>query len=711
MDEVIVVESGAKTKTIRQFLRGDYEVIACGGHIIDLPDDSLGIDVENDFAYQTEPITYRGKSKVKRVRERLQDADLVYLGTDPDREGEAIAADLKEHCVPYGADVERIEFNAIVYHAVKEAMESPRKIHENRVEAQRARRALDRLIGFIISSMAQFDPEGPGCPSVGRVLSPAVSLVVDREEEIEAFTPRNYWTLHAKLEYQDKELKADLDGEWEDFEQVKHTVQNLQEAGEMTVDSCEEDPDHRMNPRPPYTTDSLQDEADYLLNFTPDRTMRIAQELYQGVEVDGKSQALITYMRTDSTRVSPSAMNLAKKAFKAREQFGEEYYKGRPWRPGGAEQDAHEGIRPTMPEDPDFFPENLDGKLDEDHLALYRLIYIRFLTSQMIPAIYHRTEIQGTIGKISAEAVGYRLKQPGFLELFRKTHPDHGYEEVELPALDPGTVLPVNNIWPEPRETRSPARYREGSLVRELKNRGIGRPSTYGDILAKIKRARGGFGYVRKVRRTLRPTERGISLCNYLHEKYPQVITYDYTAKMEQELEKIEHGKLSYEEYLHRAFEWLEEPYRYVKEQGWLSGNKPTPAQLKFLQQLEADTGIDVPESVYESKEKVSEWIDRLQEQQEHVLTLSPIEEVDVSGVDCFRFRLSFNKPLPEEEKEFLKQRKMKYKSGGPNRVPAYQFQRQNKETVHELRKEIQKRYGGSNSPVDARLVVNTEAE
>jgi DNA topoisomerase-1 len=708
MNEVIVVESGAKTKTIRQFLRGEYDVVACGGHIMDLPEDELGIDVENDFEYRVEPITYQGKSKVETVRDKLEGADRIYLGTDPDREGEAIASDLKEHCVPYGAEVRRIEFNAIVYHAVKEAMDNPREIYDRRVEAQRARRALDRLIGFIISAMAQFDPEGPGCPSVGRVLSPAVSLVVDRESEIDAFEPRNYWTLHASLTHEDEELTADLEGEWEDFDETKETVQRLRDIGSATVTDCEETPDNEFNPRPPYTTDALQDEADYLLGFTPDKTMRLAQELYQGVEIDGRSQALITYMRTDSTRVSPSGMSLAEQALEEREELGGDLYKGRPWRPQGEAQDAHEAIRPTMPEDPDFFPKNLKGELEDDHLELYRLIYIRFLCSQMKPAVYHSTELKLDIGDQSASAVGHRLKEKGFLKLYHEVHPDHGYEEVDLPALEEGTELPVERVWPEPQETRSPARYREGSLVRELKNRGIGRPSTYGDILSKIKRGQGGFGYVRKVRRTLRPTDRGQALCQYLHDRYPEVINYEYTAGMEEELEKIEHGENSYEEFLRQEFEWLREPYEHVKEKGWLSGDRPTPAQVRFLKSLARETETEVPEEVLKSKDDVSEWIDRLQEEQDHVITLTDIREVDVGGVDCFRFRLKFNKPLPDEEKEFLKEHKMKYKSGGQDRVPAYQFQRQDYDVVEELWDTLRERYSGSNSPVDAEFEVET---
>ncbi|MFW6044740.1 MAG: type I DNA topoisomerase [Planctomycetota bacterium] len=701
MKEVIVVESGAKTKTIRRFLQGRYDVIACGGHIMDLPDDELGIEVEKGFEYREEPIRQNGQSKAERVRKRLADADRIYLGTDPDREGEAIAADLKNHCVPAGSEVQRIEFNAIVYHAVKEALENPRDIHEGRVEAQRARRAIDRLIGFIISSVAQFDPDGPRCPSVGRVLAPAVSLVVDREREIEEFTPRRYWTIHAALECEDGEIQADMEGEWDEFDEARERVLSLRKTGSMEVLECDENDTDELNPRPPFTTDALQEEADYLLNFTPDRTMKIAQELYQGVEVDGESQALITYMRTDSTRLSPTALNLAKKALAEREDTNAEMYRGRQWRPPGGAQDAHEAIRPTHPHEPRFFPENLEGKIEEPYLQLYELIYYRFLASQMQPAVYHTTSLTLQGDELSGEAVGHTLKSAGFLTIYHRSHPDHGYEEVDVPHLEPGTRLEIMRAWPEHQETRSPGRYREGSLVRELKNRGIGRPSTYGDILNKIKNR---FRYVRKARGKLRPTEKGEKLCRYLRRAYEEVISYEYTAHMEEDLEKIEQGEESYGEYLEREFEWLREPYRYARDHGWLSGNRPTPAQVEYLEELADETGIEVPESVFEDKKQVSRWIDKLQEEREPIVRLTHIKKVDVAGVQCYRFRLQFNKPLPDEEKEFLKNRKMKYKSGGKGRLPGFQFQRQDRTVVQELWDELYERYSGADSPLEAEL-------
>ncbi len=702
MNKYIVVESAAKTKTIRRFLRGEYNVIACGGHIIDLTDENLGVDVDSNFKLQTRPIYFRGQNKVKNVRKKLRDADEVYLATDPDREGEAIAADLKENCVPGTADSKRIVFNAIVYHEIKEAMENPRQIDENLVESQRARRALDRLIGFIISSMTQFDPEGPGLPAAGRVMSPAVSLVVDREREIEKFEPRHYWTLHAQLETNGESLEAEFEDEYEDFEKVKQTVSKMKKRGSLKVSDYREDPENNLNPPPPYSTDSLQNEADRLLGYTPEETMSLAQQLYQGVEIDGTPRALITYMRTDSTRVSPYALGLAKKAFKARPDTVPELYKGRPWQPRGNEQDAHEAIRPTMPEQEEFFPGNLGDEIDERLLDLYRLIYFRFLASQAQPAVYHTTTIKLHQDEYKAFAEGHRLKSSGFLKLFHEIRPGYGREETELPKLEKGQEIKLKRIWPEPQQTHPPARFREGTLVSELKKRGIGRPSTYGSILKKIKQGRGGFGYVRKVRGKLHPTERGEKICDYLRDKFEEVISYSYTAKMEEELERIEKGKNSYEEFLKKQFQWLEAPYKTAKENGWLSGDKPTPAQVKFARKLAEETGKEVPESALQSKEEISELIDELQEGIIFTIKLSDIHMVEVGGVNCYRVRLYFNRPLPEREKEFLKKEKMKYKRGKEDRWPSYQFQRQDKKTVEKLRRKLKQRYSGKDSPVEA---------
>ncbi len=691
MEKFIVVESAAKTKTIRRFLAGEYEVIACGGHIVDLPDDELGIDVEDNFSSRLEPIYFRGQNKVERVREQLAEADEIYLATDPDREGEAIAADLFERCLPGSAAVKRIEFNAIVYRAVKEALENPREIDENRVEAQRARRVLDRLIGFIISAMTQFDPAGPGLPAAGRVMCPAVSLVVDREDEIEEFTSRRYWKLHIALEFDGDKLEAVAAEEWEDFEAIKEQIDNLNQHGSMQVQEYEVDPEDKLNPPPPYTTDSLQADADELLGFTPEMTMSLAQELYQGVQVEGKPRALITYMRTDSTRVSPQALNQAKEALNAR--FDSDLYKGRPWKPRGAEQDAHEAIRPTAPEEVKVYPENLKEELDEPLWELYNLIYFRFLSSQARPARYETTKVELSSRELIAAVEGHLLENTGFLQLYRRLRENYGWEETEIPGLNKGDSLGVKRAWPEPEQTYPPPRYREGSLVSELKNRGIGRPSTYGNILAKIKKGQGGFGYVRKVRGKLRPTDRGHELCEYLRDNYRQVISYEYTARMEEELDRIEAGESSYEDFLAAEFNWLEEPYKQSQEKNWLSGDRPTPAQLKYLKSLGRETNHSIPEDVLKSKGKTSEWIEKLQDKVEPVIKLSEIEEVEVGEVDCYRFKLSFNRPLPDEEKEFLKEQKMKYRRGSEDQPPSYQFQRQDYETVTKLRKQLKKRY------------------
>lgn len=696
-NRVLVVESGAKTKTITGFLGGEFDVVASGGHIVDLPDDELGVDVE-DFSYSLVPIQRGNGDAVDSIKSTLAGADEVYLATDPDREGETIAADIRDHAVPPGATVHRIEFNAITYPTVMEALENPRAVNENRVEAQRARRSLDRLIGFILSSITKFDLEGPQAPSVGRVQTPAVRLVVDREAEIEAFEPRVFWTMSARIAAGEEEFEAAFDGEWErdEFEAVKDVIATIEDRGSLTVEDCEVDPTSEQNPLPPYTTDSLQNDADYLLNVSPERTMELAQKLYEGVDIspdgeDEDTRALITYMRTDSTRVSPSALNQAKETLGKREDLGEDRYKGRTWEPSGPAQDAHEAIRPTHPEDPDVWPENLEGHLDEPLLELYELIFKRFLASQMVPAVYRQTTLELSSGAYVATATGNELRDPGFLAVWRDVRPNHGRAEVEIPEADIGAELPVVRGYPEKEETQPPPRYREGSLVSELKDRGIGRPSTYGDILRKIKRS-SGYGYVRKTGRTLRPTDKGERLVDYLEEEYPEVVDYEYTARMEADLDRIESDGLSYREYLETEFEWLAGPYRTATDKGWLDSDMPTPAQIEFLQRLADETGTEVPEHVFDSKERVSAWIDKLQEQVVPHLELTDVHEASVNGVDVHRVRLYYNR-LPDDEREYLKDLGFRYQSNGDDAQPCYQFQRTDREEVVDCRQTVKERY------------------
>lgn len=692
MKKVIVVESAAKTKTIRRFLRGEYEVIACGGHIVDLANAGLGIDVENGFSCIVEPIDNR---RIEKLKTSLAGADEIYLATDPDREGESIAADIVEYCIPQNKSVQRIEFNAIVFHAVKEALENPRQINENRVTAQRARRSLDRLIGFILSAMSKFDPEGPHLPSVGRVLSPSVSLVVDRERERRSFIPRTYWTIYALLHHHGQEITAAISGEWDDFNRSKKAVTQLQDMKSMWVYACSEDRENTHHPLPPYTTDTLQDDADRLFGINPEFTMELAQQLYQGVEINGKSQALITYMRTDSTRVSPDGLNLAKKALIARKQLG--VYSGRKWEPDSGAQDAHEAIRPTTPENPELFPESLIDKLDENMLNLYRLIYFRFLASQMKPAIYRTTHLELHAGDFKGEAEGHRLISEGFLKIYQQIYPGYGLKESDIPTLSKGTELSIVRVWPETQRTTPPPRYREGALVRELKRRGIGRPSTYGNTLKKIKKGQEGYGYVQKVGKTLRPTDRGEKLCEYLHSRYQQVISYDYTAGMESGLSDIERGSLTYEEFLDREFAWLRGPYEHVIHEGWLDKDKPTPAQIKRLKELAERTETQVPDEAYRSKRKVTIWINKLkQKTTKPSIEISDIEEVDVRGVPCFRVRLFISGHIPKEEWQFLKNNKMKYKKPADGLPPCFQFQRQDYKSVNTMRDGLIEHYGFS---------------
>jgi DNA topoisomerase-1 len=690
--KVIIVESAAKTKTIRRFLRGEYVVIACGGHIVDLAPGSLGIDVESGFSCTVEPMDQK---RVDYLKRNLMDADEIYLAMDPDREGEAIAADIFENCVPPGTNVQRIEFNAIVFHAVREALENPRQIDQNLVSAQRARRSLDRLVGFILSAMSKHDPQGPNLPSVGRVISPAVSLIVDREKERRGFIERRYWTVQTLLDYQGHEIEAAISGEWNNFDEAKKAVEALQRIGSMRVSDCSENSEHFQNPMPPYTTDTLQDDADRLLGFSPEITMKLAQHLYQGVEINGNPQALITYMRTDSTRVSPEALNLAKKALMARKELGGELYFGRTWKPDSSAQDAHEAIRPTVPENPDFFPEALDGKLDRSILVLYRLIYFRFLASQMRPALYHTTHLDFESGGFKAIAEGHRLISAGFLRIYKKLYPEYGLKETDLPAINQDTEVPIIRTWPEMRKTEPPHRYREGALVRELKRRGIGRPSTYGETLKKIKRGTDGYGYVEKIGKTLRPTDRGEKLCEYLHSRYPKVVSYEYTAGMETGLSDIEHGKLRYEEFLDREFTWLRPPYEQASREGWLDKDKPTPAQVKFLKELAVKTSTQISEEVFQSKREVEVWIEKLKkiENDKPKYSISEVAQVDVGAVKCYRVELFVNGNIQQAEGVFLKSKKMKHKKTTAGRRSCFQFTRQDYESVKAIRELLIERY------------------
>lgn len=695
MNKVLVVESGAKTKTIRGFLGGEFDVVASGGHIVDLPDDELAVDTD-DFTYTVEPIARRGGDAVESMQEKLVDADVVYLATDPDREGEAIAADIRDHAVPEDCAVHRIEFNAIVYPAVKDAIENPRSVDEDQVQAQRARRSLDRLIGFILSSITKFDPEGPGTPSVGRVQSPAIRLVTDRESEIESFDVRRYWTIHGLLTVDDESFEAHVSGEWDAFDKAKSVVDDLTAAGHVTITDCDVDTESEQHPLPPYTTDALQNDADFLLNYSPERTMELAQDLYEGMSIttgdddgEGDQRALITYMRTDSTRVSPSALNLAKETLTKRDDLGEDLYRGRTWEPSGAEQDAHEAIRPTHPEDPEVWPEALEGVIDDAHLALYRIIYWRFLASQMAPAVYRQTTLGIEVAEYEATAVGDELLAPGFLQVWQRVRPEHGREEVDIPETDPGTELPLERAWPEPEETTPPPRYRQGSLVSELKERGIGRPSTYGDILTKIQRVPGGYGYVRKAGNTLQPTERGERLVEYLDTHYPNVVDYEYTRRMEQDLDRIAAGELTYREYLEEEFTWLREPYEWAQENEWMGSDKPTRAQIEFLKDLAERTGTDVPESVYESKDQVSTWIDKLQDELVPTIRVTDIYEAEAGDVEVHRFRVYYTDTLPDELRTAFSDRGLKYQAGSSDHPPAYQYQRTDFDVVTECREAV----------------------
>ncbi len=677
MNKVIIVESGAKIKTISRFLRGEYKVIATGGHIADLPTGSLGIDIDNDFLAELSP----NNTKLKKLKDQLVDCDEIYLATDPDREGEGIAADIVELCHLNNRKVFRIKFNAIVYHAVIEALEKRGEINQNLASAQKARRSLDRLIGFILSSITKFDTEGPGAPAVGRVLIPALSLVIDREEEIKAFVRKVTWVIKILCVYEENEFEAEYKGALQiaNFDFAKKRISEINEIEYLNIIEASDHTVESINPPPPFTTDSLQQFADYRLGLPPQLTMKIAQILYEGVELNGKQQSLITYMRTDSPRMSPDALKYAKETIQIRDDLDNDLYKGRKWELSSSDtQDAHEGIRPVAPHKPELFPEALKGVLKEKEYQLYNIIYYRYLASQMKSAQIKKRSYELGNNIIKATALSSKIIDYGFLNTYRKIDTEYGPKENILPNFEKDMKVRIIRSWPEKVETQPPRRYREGGLVTELKKRGIGRPSTYAKSISKIQ----DYKYVRKAGNTLRPTLKGLKLATYLRDKYQEVISYEYTAKMEEFLGKIEHGELTYKNFLGNEWEnWLKEPYRLTKGKGWLDCEGPSPAQIKFLNKLAGLCGVEIPQEVIESKTFTGEWIERLKKEAPCIIELTDIESVDVKGVSCFRFKLFFTKKPPDEIKEYLKTKKFKFQRD--EQLGAfYHYQRQDKDNV-----------------------------
>ena len=549
MKSLVIVESPAKAKTIAKYLGKDFTVKASVGHIMDLPKSKLGVDVENDF--EPRYIVIKGKAPVvKELKSAAKKADRVLLATDPDREGEAIAAHVAEAVgAAAGAEnIYRVLFNEITKKAILKAIEQPGKIDLNKVDAQQARRVLDRLVGYQISPLL-WKKVQRGL-SAGRVQSVAVRLICEREEEIKAFVPEEFWSLTALLEgklppqFEAKLLKHDEEKlRIKTNDEVKAILANL-ENRPYTVAKVEKK-ERRRNPVPPFTTSKLQQEAGRKLGFTAKRTMGIAQGLYEGIDIGKEGTVgLITYMRTDSTRVGAEAQAEVRELIESK--YGKDYLPEKPpvYASAKSAQEAHEAVRPTsaMRE-----PDAIKKHLENDQYKLYKLIWNRFVASQMNPALIDQTSVDIKAGDYTFRATGSVIKFPGFMAVYMEEksedqQPSEEDSEVILPPLTEGETLTLVKLDPKQHFTQPPPRYSEALLVKTLEEKGIGRPSTYAAIISTIQDRH----YAKKIEARFHPTELGVLVNKLLIEHFPVVLDVAFTAKMEEELDKIEEGTMKW---------------------------------------------------------------------------------------------------------------------------------------------------------------------
>ncbi|HKL93985.1 MAG TPA: type I DNA topoisomerase [Clostridia bacterium] len=548
MKRLIIVESPSKAKTIQKYLSdmgGEVAVLASKGHICDLPQRTLGIDIEHHF--KPEYVVAPDKADtIKKLTQAVKKYDEVYLATDPDREGEAISWHLKNTLGIEENNV-RIEFHEITKKAVVKAMEQPREINMDLVDSQQARRVLDRLVGYKISPILAKKVRGGA--SAGRVQSVALKMIVEREREIKAFVPEEYWNIFATLKKPGMKGKlfkaafADIDGKKvkvTDTEQAQAVIEALKTA-DYAVDNVKKGTS-ASKPAPPFTTSTLQQESSYKLNMTADRSIRVAQQLYEGINVEGEGlTALITYIRTDSVRVSPDfaletlkfiASNYGKEYAPAKQNF----YKTK-----ANAQDAHEAIRPISLE---RTPKSLEGKIDRDQLRLYKLIYERYLASQMKDALYNVMNVH-IVGEQGGKAYGFTLKGKsvlfkGYTAVYSVTvESDEDDDTIAtLPDLDAGEKLKLEKLDHEQKFTKPPARYSDATIVKAMEENGIGRPSTYASIISVLAKRE----YTSKDGKNILPTALGIAVCEYMEKYFEDIMNLTFTARMEGALDKIADG-------------------------------------------------------------------------------------------------------------------------------------------------------------------------
>ncbi len=565
--KLVIVESPAKARTISRYLGKGYKVEASQGHVCDLPKSQLGIDPDNDF--ELKYITIRGRGEIlSRIRKEAHNASQIYFATDPDREGEAISWHLYHVLNVNEAKACRIEFNEVTKKAVQAAIKHPRKLDMGRINAQQARRALDRLVGYKISPLLWVKIK-KGL-SAGRVQSVATRMVVDRENEIQAFVPEEYWEISADCSVSVKSRKYPftaklntVDGEKVQItgEEQANGILKLIESESFTVSDVRKK-ERRKMPAPPFTTSSLQQEASRKLNFTTSRTMQVVQQLYEGIELAGEgTQGLVTYIRTDSVRISSEAMDALRSFIP--EHYGPEFlpaekneYKGRK-----NAQDAHEAIRPT---DVTRTPESIKGSLSREQFQLYRLIYNRFVASQMAPAVYQTLTADLSGSRVSLRFYGEHKVFAGFTSLYEEgTDEQVDTMETALPPLEAKQPVTISGTNGSQHFTQPPSRFTEASLVRTLEENGIGRPSTYAPTISTII----SRGYVSREKKRLYPTELGIMVTQMMETYFKEIVDTDFTANMETQLDEVEEGKLDWKEVLREFYPAFEDTLKLAEQE------------------------------------------------------------------------------------------------------------------------------------------------
>lgn len=565
MSKLVIVESPAKAKNIKGYLGKGYDVVASMGHVRDLPSARLSVDIDNDFAPKYAII--KGKENfVKELKKKADKSDYVYLATDPDREGEAISWHLATILGLDLKDKNRVTFNEITKHGVTEGMSKPRSIDEDLVNAQQARRILDRLIGYKLSPfISQKIRRGL---SAGRVQSVALRLVVDREEEIRAFVPQEYWSIDAKFTNPPSKKTFSAAVYSKSGSKIKITCKEESdkilselEGAEYKVSSVKKGT-RKKSPTPPFTTSTLQQEASRRLSFQARRTMKAAQELYEGLDVAGLGTVgLITYMRTDSLRISDEARSAGNRFIA--ETYGEKYLPKKPryYKSKGNIQDGHEAIRPSMPE---VTPDSIKGSLTTDQYKVYKLIWERFIASLMESCLQETVKVEIEAGDYIFTASGYTVKFDGFTVLYEESKDDADSDSsVALPPLAAGDVLRLKSILGNQHFTQPPARYTEASLTKALEENGVGRPSTYVTITSTIVARE----YVKREGKQFVPTELGEAVTKLLEDKMPNIVNVKYTSKMEEDLDKIDSGEKNYIDMIRRYYDEFEKPLELAKKE------------------------------------------------------------------------------------------------------------------------------------------------